>query len=84
MSLTIYCRFNSLCVNTRCADKHHHNLFERQLLFGIINETPEIADCKEDKVAKPVCKHGLRLIANCDTVLMQMEEEFCERNLTRN
>jgi|LakMenE18May11ns_1017448.scaffolds.fasta_scaffold9936888_4 hypothetical protein len=60
MSTTIYCRFNSYCVNTRCADKHHHNPFERQLLFSIINRTPEIVQCKEIKVAKPICKHGLR------------------------
>jgi len=67
MSLTKYCRFNSFCVNTRCADKHHHNLFERQLLFAIINETPEIAECKEIKVAKPICKHGLRCFeVECD------------------
>ena len=60
MSLTIYCRFNSFCVNAKCSNKHHHNIFERKLLFSIINETPEISDCKEIKVNKPMCKHGLR------------------------
>ena len=67
MSLTKYCRFNSFCVNKSCADKHHHNFFERKLLFTIINQTPEIADCKEIKVAKPICKHGLRCFEiECD------------------
>jgi len=60
MPLTIYCRFNSFCVNPRCAEKHHHSMDERKLLFTIINETPEIAAYKEPKVAKPMCKHGLR------------------------
>ena len=41
--------------------------FERKLLFTIINQTPEIADCKEIKVAKPICKHGLRCFeVECD------------------
>ena len=60
MSLTIYCRINSFCVNEKCSNKHYHNIFERKLLFSIINETPEISDCKEIKVNKPMCKHGLR------------------------
>ena len=30
------------------------------MLFSIINESPEISDCKEIKVNKPMCKHGLR------------------------
>lgn len=67
MPLTIYCRFNSFCVNSRCGAKHHHNEFERRLLFSIINETPEIAECKEIQVNKPVCKHGLRCFeVDCD------------------
>ena len=61
MSLTKYCRFNSFCVNTNCFDKHYHPYGERQLLFSIINLTPEIAQHKETKDNSiVVCKHGLR------------------------
>ena len=60
MSLTIYCRFNSFCVNEKCSNKHYHNFFERKLLLSVINESPEISECKEIKVNKPMCKHGLR------------------------
>jgi hypothetical protein len=57
--LTIYCRFNSICINYCCADNHHHNLFEIQLLYSIVNNTPEIAKCKETNVNNSVCNNGL-------------------------
>jgi hypothetical protein len=55
-----YCQFNSYCVNPRCNNIHYHNKDERILLLSIINKSPEIADYKEGKISKPMCKDGLR------------------------
>ena len=67
MPLTIYCRFNSFCVNKSCSNKHHHSFFENKLLHDIINLSPEISMFKEVKTTKPICKHGLRCYeVECD------------------
>ena len=62
MSCRCYCRFNSFCVITNCSENHHRPLVERELLHKIMNETPEIANFKEDTdlKRKVQCAHGLR------------------------
>jgi hypothetical protein len=62
MPVSVYCQFNSFCVNKKCKECHYRPLEERNLLFTIINKSPEIADFKEDKelFRKVPCAHGLR------------------------
>ena len=62
MSCIEYCRFNSFCCIANCRSNHHRPIQERQLMLKIVNETPEIADYKEEKDEKRKlnCKHGLR------------------------
>ena len=63
-----YCRFNSFCCAANCRSKHHRPIQERELMFKIVNETPEIANYKEENDGSRVmyCKHGLRCIKkNC-------------------
>ena len=62
MPVQVYCKFNSFCALAKCSHNHHRPIEERQLLLKIINETPEIANFKEeiDPSRKVPCKHGLR------------------------
>lgn len=62
MTVETFCKFNSFCCLVKCSQKHHHSIEERKLLLKIINESPEIANFKEDidPSRKVPCKHGLR------------------------
>lgn len=62
MPVATFCKFNSFCVNAKCLECHHRPIEERRLLFNIINQSPEIANFKEeiDPSRKVPCKHGLR------------------------
>ena len=62
MPVEVYCKFNSFCTNCNCTQNHHRPIEERELLFRIMNETPEVAELKEDTNSsrKVPCKHGLR------------------------
>ena len=62
MPVETFCKFNSFCALPKCRQNHHRPIEERTLLLTIINQSPEIADFKEDidPSRKVPCKHGLR------------------------
>lgn len=62
MTIQTFCKFNSFCCLPNCCQNHHRPIEERKLLLKIINQSPEIANFKEDNdpSRKVHCKHGLR------------------------
>jgi len=68
MTTQVFCKFNSFCINPKCRKDHHYPHFERKLLFTVINESPEIAQFREDTFLfnNIPCKYGLRCLnKNC-------------------
>lgn len=62
MTTKFFCKFNSFCALSNCNHKHYRPIEERKVLLKIINESPEIADFKEEiNLSRKVpCKYGLR------------------------
>lgn len=57
-----FCCFNSFCTNLLCHYNHFRPMEERELLYKIMEDTPEISFMKEKNDPKKAfqCAYGLR------------------------